>query len=113
MEAGPLLYFPALSSIPHQMRMTEEGLSKDQASLSLSGSYTEAQQANTAGSPDMLTLSRQLSSVTAVKGFIRCLVVVPRTFSCPFWWLAHSDPLTGSHLSPAPCVYRTVLLTFQ
>lgn len=55
------------------MSMTEDGLSEDQASLSLSGSYTAAQQANTAESPGMLTLSGQLNSVSGSEGLHQVL----------------------------------------
>lgn len=69
-----------LSSVTHQMRMTEDGLSEDQASLSLSGPYTAAQQANTAGSPGMLTLSEQLNSVSCSEGLHQVLGCCPQDF---------------------------------
>lgn len=62
------------------MRMTEDGLSEDQASLSLSGSYTETQQANTAESPGMLTLSRLLSLVSGSEGLHQVLSGCPQDF---------------------------------
>lgn len=102
-----------LSSVTHQMRMTEDGLSEDQASLSLSSSYTAAQHANTAGSPGMLTLSGQLNSVSGSEGFHRVLGACPQNFQLSILVVGSFWPLIGSHLFPASCVYRTVLLTFQ